>query len=74
MRTTLSIDDDIFETARYIAKQRKISVGKALSELARKGLQKRPELSQRNGFPVFKVPSNATPITPEHIKKLEDEA
>lgn len=74
MRTTISIDDDIFNTARYIAEQRKVSIGKVLSELARKGLQTRPELSQRNGFPLFQVPGNAAPITPEHIKQLEDEA
>ena len=74
MRTTVSIDDDIFNTARYIAKQRKTSIGKVLSELARKGLKKPPELSQRNGFPVFQVPDDAMPITPEHVRQLEDEA
>lgn len=74
MRTTISIDDDVFNTVRYIAEQRKVSIGKVLSELARKGLQKKPKLSQRNGFPVFQVPDDATPITPEHIKQLEDEA
>lgn len=74
MRTTISIDDDVLNTVRYIAEQRKISIGKVLSELARKGLQKRPEVAQRNGFPVFQVPKDATPITPKHIKQLEDEA
>ncbi len=29
--------------------------------------------AHRNGFPVFKVPENAVPITPEHVKMLDDE-
>jgi len=74
MRTTLTIDDDIFTIVSYIAKQNKQALGTVLSELARKGLQKAPEYSQRGLFPVFKIPVNAATITPEHIKLLDDEA
>ncbi|EIJ32995.1 hypothetical protein [Thiothrix nivea] len=74
MRTTLTIDDDVFNIVRYIAEQKKQALGTVLSELARKGLQKSPEYSKRGLFPVFKLPANAAIITPEHVKMLEDEA
>jgi len=72
MRTTVSIDDDVMEAARYLAEQKKVAIGKILSDLARKGLQNKSEISSRNGFPVFKVPNDAVTITPHHVKQLED--
>lgn len=74
MRTTVTIDDDVFNIVRYIAAEKKVALGTVLSDLIRKGLQKSPEFNQQGLFPVFKVPSNASAITPEHIKMLEDEA
>ena len=73
MRTTLTIDDDVLVAVRYLAEQKKVGLGKVLSDLARKGLQKQMEIKQRDDFPVFNVPENATPITPEHVKMLDDE-
>ncbi|TXH70567.1 MAG: CopG family transcriptional regulator [Thiothrix sp.] len=73
MRTTVTIDDDVFNIVRYIAAEKKVAIGTVLSDLIRKGLQKSPEFSQRGLFPVFNVPNNASPITPEHVKMLEDE-
>ncbi len=73
MRTTLEIEDDVLEAARSVASAEGLSLGAALSRLARKGLQ--PQLSdrERNGFPVFDVPENATPITLEMVQRaLED--
>ena len=37
MRTTINIDDDVLETARSLAEQNGCTLGKAVSELARKG-------------------------------------
>jgi len=38
MRTTLNVDDDVLEFAKHVADIRKVSIGEALSELARPGL------------------------------------
>lgn len=38
MRTTLEIDDTVLAAARSLARSRGISVGAAISELARRGL------------------------------------
>ena len=40
MRTTLTIDDDVLTAAREIAQQRQTTVGKAVSNLARRALDR----------------------------------
>ena len=53
MRTTLNIDDEILDAARSIAEERNLSVGAALSELARRGLRPTGQVGRkRSGFPV----------------------
>jgi hypothetical protein len=73
MRTTLSLDEDIIETARYLAQQNHSTLGKIISDLVRKGLQATHSYELKNNFPVFKVAKNSPLITPEDVKKLDDE-
>ena len=74
MRTTLNIDDEILEVARSLAGERNVSIGVALSELARRGLrQPSAPRAKRNGFPLFGVSRDSTPLTLERVKQHEDE-
>lgn len=73
MRTTLDLDPEILSAARQIAAARSISIGKAISELARRGLEARAQRNARQGFPVFRVPASARPLTLEDIQRDEDE-
>jgi len=73
MRTTISIDDDLLDTVKYLANQRNVAIGRVLSDLARKGLEQRSKTCLRNNFPVFAVSKDATLLTPEHVKMLDDE-
>ena len=74
MRTTLNIDDEILETARSLADERDVSVGAVLSELARRGLRQRPAPHEtRNGFPLFGVSRDSTPLTLNRVRQHEDE-
>lgn len=57
MRTTLDIENDVLDCAKALAAARGVSVGAALSELARRGVAARTSLSLRNGFPVFQIPA-----------------
>ena len=59
MRTTLEIDDDVLDSAKALAIARNGSIGKALSELARRGLSARTPLTSRHGFPVFQIPQGS---------------
>lgn len=75
MRTTLTIDDDLLAAARALARAKSESVGRVLSDLARRGLSATPRVA-KNGkgmVPVFDVPPGAHPITLDDVKKLEDE-
>lgn len=74
MRTTLQLDDDVYEVARSIAAAERRSLGEIVSRLARLGLAPRANVRERNGFPVFEVPPAEHPITPDMVKRaLEDE-
>ena len=74
MRTTLNIDDEILEVARSLADERSTSVGAALSHLARRGLQQQPASREtRNGFPLFNVSRDSTPLTLDRVKRHEDD-
>jgi hypothetical protein len=74
MRTTVNIDDDVMEVARSIADLNRISIGQALSNLARKGL-KTPTSMRRDpisGFWVLDVPADAPVITMEAVRRAID--
>jgi len=74
MRTTLTIDDDLLEAAKSLASQKRIPLGKAVSELMRKGMQRAsPVGTGKGGFPVFNQPKNARVLTLESVKKAEEE-
>lgn len=73
MRTTLTIDDDILAVAKSMARMRTASLGRVISDLARKGLESSGEISTKSGFPVFQISKGATPITLEDVRKSEDD-
>ncbi len=74
MRTTLQLDDDVLVTARDIARDRGVSIGRVISELARRGLAPTVGvLSDGVVFPHFQVPADAAPITSEMVRRAQDE-
>jgi hypothetical protein len=72
MRTTVDLDPDVLQAARSLARSRRTSLGRVLSDLARSGLAPRSE-GLRNGFPVFRVSPDAPPLTPEAVSRALDE-
>jgi hypothetical protein len=73
MRTTLTLEPDVFAAARKLAEARSESLGKVVSDLIRRGLEAEPPVKSRSGFPVFKVPRTASPLTLADVKLDEDE-
>ena len=69
MRTTLTLDDDILKEAAKRARILKTSLGKAVSDLARRGLQASPPVKQSNGLTVFDPPKGSPMIT---MRKVTD--
>ena len=73
MRTTLSLDDDLIPRVKAYAESRDITVGKAVSELVRRGLHAPLQTRVVNGFHVIELPAGSPTVTIEHIRKLEGE-
>lgn len=75
MRTTIDLDDDLLRTAKTLAAARKVTLSRVVSDLARKGLQPEPvKYKYRNGFPVYPALPGDSPITPEMIDEMLDQA
>jgi hypothetical protein len=74
MRTTLDIDDDVLQAAKELAASQSSTIGKVLSELARKGLRPKPWVKIRNGVPLLGPRGENDPVlTTEFVNRLRDE-
>lgn len=73
MRTTVNLPDDIYAASRSLAHFKGISLGDALAELVRRGLNPPSQVDTSKPFPCFKLPGGATPITLEQTLQAEDE-
>ncbi|MDX2224039.1 MAG: hypothetical protein SFV21_14915 [Rhodospirillaceae bacterium] len=71
MRTTIDIDDDVLRAAKALARARKITAGRMISDLARRGLQARASRTAnhvRGGFAL--LPKGGRPVTPADVDSL----
>jgi hypothetical protein len=72
MRTTLDIDDQLLAIARVRAREKGISIGAAVSEIMRRGLEM-PRTRSKRGFPVFQLPPGSPTITDEMVARYRDD-
>jgi hypothetical protein len=71
MRTTVDLDEDVLRVAKHLAQERQQSLGRVLSELARRGLQPVSRIGvAKGGIPVLPRNPGAQPVTSQHVKKL----
>ena len=68
MRTTLSLDTDVYEAAKRISRTSGKRLGAVLSDLARCGLNQ-----SRARFPVFSLPANAPIILASRVQRVIDQ-
>jgi hypothetical protein len=73
MRTTLTLDDDILELAARQAKLRGVSLGKAVSDLLRRGLSAATPCQDKDGLVVFQLPKDSPKVTTEEVRRIETE-
>ncbi len=73
MRATLNVDDDVLAGARALAAERGVSVGAALSDLARRSLRARRVATERS-IPGFTVAPDSPPITPEMVRAANEDS
>ena len=70
MRTTLTIDDDVYEAAVAKARATGRTLGRVLSEMARVALEPRQPSSTR--FATFNVPKGSRMISAARVQKALD--
>lgn len=73
MRTTLSLDDDVLQEVKAYAKSRDVAIGKAVSDLVRRGLRAPLRTRIVKGFHVVDLPPGSAPVTSEDVDRLQDE-
>ena len=73
MRTTIALDDDIFELAVRQAKLRGLSLGKTVSDLVRRGLNAPTPVQDKGGLFVFQLPSDSPRVTTDEVRRIEAE-
>jgi hypothetical protein len=73
MQITLSLDDDAFQLVKQYAQVRSLAMGKALSDLVRRGVGAPPKTRRVNGLVVIELPEDSPLVTSEHVKELESQ-
>lgn len=74
MRTTVTLDDDVYEAALAHSRATGKRLGRVLSEMARQALQPpAPRRKRRQRFPTFDVPPGAPLIPASRVQKDLDE-
>jgi hypothetical protein len=73
MRTTINLDDDIDSIVRQYAESRSIGLGKAISELVRRGMNTSRPTRIVNGLLVVDLPPDSPPVTTSRVRELEAE-
>lgn len=73
VRTTLTLDDDVFKAVARLAKARGVSLGKAVSDLARRTLNAPAPSTSKDGLVIFDLPPDSPPVNSEDVRRLEAE-
>jgi hypothetical protein len=74
MRTSVTLDEDVYQLASIYATARGITLGAALGELVRKARTAEttaPQKTAPNGLRIF--PSRGRTITPEMVKEAQED-
>jgi hypothetical protein len=75
MRTTVTLDEDVYEAAASLSQLSGERLGQVISKLARRGLEQSnaPRRKRSRRFPTFEVPPGAPLIPASRIQRVLDE-
>jgi hypothetical protein len=75
MRTTVTLDDDVYDAVLHLSRSSGERPGKILSTLARRGMTPRPVAARKTKqrFPTFDVPPDAPIIPASRVQRFLDE-
>jgi hypothetical protein len=72
MRTTINLEDDVYQSVKTLAEASSKSLGEIISELIRKGLEPEKCIIE-DGLPLFSIPSGAEIIPGNRAQELLSE-
>ena len=73
MRTTINLDDDTLSIVKRYAESRSVGLGKAVSELVRRGIAAPVPTRTVNGLLIFDPPADSPKVTTKMVRELEAE-
>ncbi len=73
MRTTLDLDDNLVQIARELAQQKKLTIGRVISDLALGSLEPKSSAKMRNGVPLFTPRPGARKPSLKLVNELRDQ-
>jgi hypothetical protein len=73
VRTTLTIDDDLYQAAKNIAIAEHKSIGEIISFLIRKALMSKDYSEVKDDIPSFRVSEKVSPLTPEMVREADED-
>jgi len=71
VRTTVNIDEDVLGVVSRYAESRALSMGAAITELLRRGLESQRATRKRNGVHVFLLSQDSPRMTSKKVRDLE---
>jgi hypothetical protein len=73
MRTTVTLDDDVYQAVSTLSQSSGLPLGKVLSKVARQGLKPKPIKKKKNGFPTFDISPNVPMVPGDLVQRIWDE-
>ena len=73
MRTTLELDDDLHTTAKEMARQQGVTLGRLLSDMTRQSLTAKVPMKIRNGAWLLEPRPGARSADLELVNRLRDD-
>jgi hypothetical protein len=73
MRTTINLDDDLAPIVKKFAESRALALGKAVSELVRRGIHASRPTRMVNGLLVFDLPPDSPRVSTNRVRELEED-
>jgi hypothetical protein len=73
MRTTINLDDDVASMVKQYAESRSVGLGKAISDLVRRGIRAAHPTRTINGLLVFDLPPDSPRVDTRTVRELESE-
>lgn len=74
MRTTINLDEDVYQAVAHLSRSSGQRLGKTVSNLIRRGLTEKPPVKRKSRrFPAFDIQPGAQVIPASRVERVIDE-